>query len=199
MLRDLDRSTGHTEGVDRESLWRELAAGAHAWQLGDGQAAANRLRAAFEVLTQARERFYPVDAYLLDLCLLDPSMPAGVLAEPLATAVPVTLVAPARAIEAQAEVDPQRIAALRQAIADGWADVVGGTYAEAEDALLPLESILWQFARGGQFISAYLDERGVETFARRRFGHRSCSYRRSPRDSASATRCTCRSTPGGFR
>jgi alpha-mannosidase len=170
MLRDLTVGMGHSEGVDRESLWRELAAGAHAWQLGDGQAAANRLRAGFELLTQARERFYPVDAYLLDLCLLDPSMPAGVLAEPLAMAVPLTFVASARAIEVQAEADPQRVAALRQAITDGWADVAGGTYSEVEDALLPLESILWQFARGGEAYHAHLDERSVETFARRRFG-----------------------------
>ena len=170
MLRDLTVGMGHNEGVDRESLWRELAAGAHAWQLGDGQAASNRLRAGFELLTQARERFYPVDAYLLDLCLLDPSMPAGVLAEPLALPVPITFIAPARAIEAQAEADPQRVSALRQAISDGWADVAGGTYAEAEDALLPLESIVWQYAKGGQVYHAHLDERGVETFARRRFG-----------------------------
>ena len=62
------------------------------------------------------------------------------------------------------------MAALRQAITDGWADVAGGTYSEAEDALLPLESILWQFARGGDVYRAHLDERSVETFARRRFG-----------------------------
>jgi alpha-mannosidase len=170
MLRDVTVGMGHSEGVDRESLWRELTAGAQAWQLGDSQAAGSRLRAGFELLTQARERFYPVDAYLLDLCLLDPSMPAGVLAEPLATAVPVTFLAPARAIEAQAAVDPERMAALRQAIADGWADVAGGTYAEAEDALLPLESILWQFAWGGDVYRVHLDERSVETYARRRFG-----------------------------
>ena len=170
MLRDLTVGMGHSEGIDREGLWRELTAGAHAWQLGDCQAAASRLRAAFEVLTQARERFYPVDAYLLDLCLLDPSMPAGVLAEPLATAVPITFITPARAIEAQAAVDPDGVAALRQAIADGWADVAGGSYSEAEDGLLPLESILWQFARGGDVYRAHLDERSVETFARRRFG-----------------------------
>jgi alpha-mannosidase len=170
MLRDLTIGMGHAEGVDRESLWRELAAGAHAWQLGDCQAATSRLRAGFELLTQARERFYPVDAYLLDLCLLDPSMPAGVLAEPLATPVALTFVAPARAIEVQAELDPQRVSAMRQAIADGWADVAGGTYAEAEDALLPLESILWQFARGGDVYRAHLEERSVETFACRRFG-----------------------------
>ncbi|HLH29314.1 MAG TPA: hypothetical protein VKW77_10380, partial [Acidimicrobiales bacterium] len=94
MLRDLTIGMNHSDGVDRESLWRELAAGAHAWQLGDLQVAASRLRAGFELLTQARERFYPVDAYLLDLCLLDPEMPAGSLAEPLAAAVPVTFIAP---------------------------------------------------------------------------------------------------------
>ena len=45
------------------------------------------------------------------------------------------------------------MAALRQAITDGWADVAGGTYSEAEDPLLPLESILWQFRRGTRSIA----------------------------------------------
>lgn len=170
ILRDLTTAMGHSQEIDRESLWRELAAGAHAWRVGDAPAAANRLRAAFEVLTQARERFYPVDAYLLDLCLLDPSMAGGVLAEPLATQAPLTFIAPGRAIEVQAEADPEGMAAIRQAIADGWVDVAGGTYAEAEEPLLPLESILWQFARGGDAYRAHLDDRSVETFARRRFG-----------------------------
>ena len=40
----------------------------------------NRLRAGFEILTQARERFYPVDAYVVDFCLLDPALPPGSLA-----------------------------------------------------------------------------------------------------------------------
>jgi alpha-mannosidase len=169
MLRELTTGMGHTQGVDHQSLSRELFAGAHAWQHGDGQAAVNRLRAAFEVLTQARERFYPVDAYLLDICLLDPAMPAGVLGGPLATSVPISFLAPAQAIENQAMLDPQQMAALRQAINEGWADVAGGTYSEAEDALLPLESILWQFRRGGEVYRGQLEERTVETYARRRF------------------------------
>ncbi len=60
--------------------------------------------------------------------------------------------------------------ALCQAITDGWADVAGGTYSEAEDALLPLESIVWQFRRGADVYRTHLDERNVETYARRRFG-----------------------------
>src|SRR5262249_21766961 len=124
----------------------------------------------FEVLTQARERFYSVDAYVVDLCLLDTTMGAGVLVEPLATPVAISFVAQAQAIENQGVSDPQRMAALRQAIADGWADVAGGTYAEAEDSLLPLESILWQFRRGAAVYRTYLEDRSAETFARRRFG-----------------------------
>jgi alpha-mannosidase len=170
LVRELTVAMGHADGLDRDSLTRELLSGAHAWQLGDWPSAVNRLRAAFEVLTQARERFYPVDAYLLDMCLLDPAMPAGVLKEPLETPIPITFLAPARAIENQAWHDPQAAAALRQAIADGWADVVGGTYSEAEDSLLPLESILWQFRRGCEVYRAHLDDRNVETYARRRFG-----------------------------
>ena len=68
---------GHADGLDCESLTREVLAGACAWQIGRPPTAENRLRAAFELLTQARERFYPVDAYLIDLCLVDPACRAG--------------------------------------------------------------------------------------------------------------------------
>src|SRR5262249_19568196 len=82
----------------------------------------------------------------------------------------VTFLAPGRAIENQAARDPARVAALREAISEGWADVVGGAYDEVEEPLLPLESILWQFRRGGQAYQTHLDGRNVETLGRRRFG-----------------------------
>ena len=169
-LRDLTIAMAHADCLDMESLSREVLAGAHAWHSGDSPAATNRLRAAFELLTQARERFYPVDAYLIDVCLIDPSTPAGALADALAARTPVTLLATARAIEALADRDPERLAALREAIGEGWADVVGGAYDEVAEPLLPLESILWQFRQGAQVYRQHLDERQVEAVARRRFG-----------------------------
>jgi alpha-mannosidase len=169
-LRDLTTAMGHADGLDRESLTREVLGGASAWASGDTNTARNRLRAAFELLTQARERFYPVDSYLVDLCLLDPSTPAGTLAEPLAARAPFTVLAPARAIANQANLDPEALAKLREAISEGWADVAGGAYAEADEPLLPLESVLWQFRRGGDVYREHLDNRNVETVARRRFG-----------------------------
>jgi alpha-mannosidase len=81
----------------------------------------------------------------------------------------MSFLAPAAAIEAIAEREPERITELREAITDGRADVVGGTYGEVDEPLLPLESILWQFRKGGEVYRHYLDDRNVETLATRRF------------------------------
>ncbi|WP_165219799.1 glycosyl hydrolase family 38 [Aquisphaera insulae] len=170
LVRDLASAMGHEAAIQEDALAREVLAGADAWQTCDRPTAVNRLRAAFEVLTQAREKFYPVDAYIVDLCLLDADLAAGALGGPLEAHVAISFIASARAIEAQAGRDPEGLARLRAAIDEGWVDVAGGTYAEAEDILLPLESVLWQFRRGAEVYRAHLDDRSVETYARRRFG-----------------------------
>jgi alpha-mannosidase len=170
MLRDLAAAMGHPDAINEHALSRELLGGADAWQSCDRPSAVNRLRAGFEILTQARERFYPVDAYLVDLCLLDPAMPAGVLDSPLDLHVAVSFLAPAQAIENQNSRDKAGMERLRQAVAEGWVDIAGGPYSEAPDLVLPLESILWQFRRGSEVYRTFLDERSVETYARRRFG-----------------------------
>ena len=169
-LRDLTVAMGHADGLDHDSLAREAKAGAAAWCSGDAGATRNRLRAAFELLAQARERFYPVDAYIVDICLLDPSLPAGAFEDAFLARAPVTFLAQGDAIEAQAAHDPEALAKLREAISEGWADVVGGAFREADDPLLPLSSILWQFREGGRVYREHLDGRNVETYARRRFG-----------------------------
>ncbi|WP_406700963.1 glycosyl hydrolase family 38 [Singulisphaera sp. Ch08] len=169
MLRDLTIAMGHSDGLDTESLEREVLAGAQAWCQGDHPAATNRLRAAFELLTQARERFYPVDAYVVDICLVDPSTPPGSFTDALKARAPVTFLAPALAIEKLADSDPEAISSIREAITEGWADVVGGSYTESEEPLLPMESVLWQLRRGAEVYRRHLDDRNVETLARRRF------------------------------
>ncbi len=170
MLRELTAAMGHADTLDRESLLREVQAGAYAWRTGDAPAAVNRLRAAFEILTQARERFYPVDAYLLDLCMLNPLEPAQGLAAIFETPVPVSLLAQAKTIDDLAASQPELLESLRQGIAGGWVDVAGGEYDEAPNAVLPIESLVWRFVEGGETYRRHLDDRSVETFARRRFG-----------------------------
>ncbi|WP_422930810.1 glycosyl hydrolase family 38 [Singulisphaera sp. PoT] len=168
-IRDLTVAMNHADCLDHESLTRETKAGALAWQGGDLATAKNRLRAGFELLTQARERYYPLDAYLIDITLLDASSPPGVLHESLKPRAPITFMGPAEAIERLGERDPDDVAMLREAITEGWADVVGGSYAESDEPLAPFESILWQFRHGAATYRKYLDERNVETIGRRRF------------------------------
>ncbi len=169
-LRDLTLAMGHVDTLSRPNLAREALAGAKAWRAADPTAATTHLRAGFELLSRARERMYPLDGYVLDLCLLDPATPAGALADALAHRTPVTLLASGRAIEAFADREPERAGALRQAITEGWADVIGGAYSEADEPFLPWSSIAWQFRRGSAAYRAHLDDRNVETLARRRFG-----------------------------
>lgn len=168
-LGDLTVAMGHPDGLDHEALTREALLAARAWAEGDANGARNRLRAAFEVMTQARERFYPVDAYLVDLTLLDPASRPEELADPLDARAAFTLFCPAKAIESVAARDPDRAAALRTAIDEGWADVIGGAYAEADEPLLPVASILWQLRKGAEVYRTHLDGRSVETLARRHF------------------------------
>src|SRR5206468_175536 len=74
-----------------------------------------------------------------------------------------------QAVAAIADRDPGPVAALREAINEGWADVIGGTWSETDESLLPLESIAWQFREGAAVYRRHLDDRNVETLAQRRF------------------------------
>jgi len=169
-LRDLTNAMGHVDTLSRSNLLREAVNGSKAWRSGDSTAALSRLRASFELITEARERFYPLDGYVLDLCLLDPASPEGQLASVLEHHTPVTLLAPARAIEVFADREPERAQAVREAISEGWLDVIGGAYSEVDEPFLPWSSIAWQFRKGAQTYRKHLDDRNVETLARRRFG-----------------------------
>ncbi len=169
-IRDLTIAMGHVDTLARPALLREARAGGRAWISGDEVAATNHVRAGFELLTQARERFYPMDGYIIDFCLLDPATPPEGLEPLLDAGKPFTLLAPARAVERFAQARPDLAARLRDAINGGWADVVGGAWAEADEPFLPWSSLAWQFTKGSAVYREHLDERNVETLARRRFG-----------------------------
>src|SRR6516165_288534 len=70
----LTRKMRHFSNLDEVHLQREAVAAAEAALAGDAETARTRLRACFESLAQARERFYPVDCYLIDLCLVIPRL-----------------------------------------------------------------------------------------------------------------------------
>jgi alpha-mannosidase len=177
-LAELTNAMAHADVIDHASLTREVQAGARAWQAGDHNTVRNHLRAAFEVLTQARERFYPVDNYLIEWILIDHIVPDSPEELRLAQAltrfgeerVPCTFLASGRTIDTLHASGGEAIKLLLDAINQEWADVAGGPYMDSPDTFLPAESIFWQFRRAADAYQNAFEGRNIETFARRDFG-----------------------------
>ncbi|MEX2114214.1 MAG: hypothetical protein WD845_13565, partial [Pirellulales bacterium] len=67
----LTRQMRYSVNIDETHFAREAIAGAEAAMVHDVAVAREHLTRCFETLLEARNRFYPVDVYLLDLTLLD--------------------------------------------------------------------------------------------------------------------------------
>lgn len=165
----LARHMRHFSNLDEVHLQREASAAAQAAVAGDDAIARNHLRSCFELLADSRERFYPVDCYLIDLCLLIPRLADEHFTAVLNTLSPVSVLATAEDLQEIAEKEPELIEALREAWDRGTADIVAGEWHESCTPLLPLESILWQFDRGRETFEK-LFHRSPKVWGRHRFG-----------------------------
>ncbi len=165
----LTRQMRYMSNVDEIHLKNETLAAARAALAGDAETARDRLRNCFDVLTEARERFYPVEAYLVDLVLTAPTtLGAGLRCE-LADPVAKNVLISGELIQRIAQTEPETLAALRLALDHQRVTVVGGEMQEGELPLLPIESVLAELRRG---ISCYQSELDLKptVFGRRRFG-----------------------------
>ena len=126
---------------------------------------------AFEVLQEARERFYPVECYLLDLCLVIPEASRGhkppeefdesknsgdlrprlALDDPLLKLVEsgqsASFIVSGADLTKIAEQQPELMPPLRDAVAAQRITIVGGELRDWPLPLLPLESALGAFAK----------------------------------------------------
>ena len=165
----LTRKMRHFSNLDEVHLQREAIAAAEAALAGDVETAKTRLRPCFEALAQARERFYPVDCYLIDLCLVIPRLADDHLRRALLTLKPMSVLASAVDLDQIARDAPQIHTLLQEACQRGSADIVCGDLCERPLPLLPLSSVMWQLA-AAQGEAARLFGRPAKVWGRRRFG-----------------------------
>lgn len=165
----LTRNMHHFSNLDEVHLQRAAVAAAEAAIADDREAARTHLRACFEVLTEARERFYPVDCYLVDLCLLIPRLADEHLVKAVSSGKPINVLASAEDLKQIAGDNPDALSALRKGWNGGTLDVVGGELRETTSPLLTIESVLWNFLEGR---AAFQDLFGQTptTWGRRRYG-----------------------------
>jgi alpha-mannosidase len=164
----LTRQMRYMSNIDEVHFQAETLRAAEAAVAGDEESARKHLVNCFEVLTEARERFYSADAYLLDLTLLAPTTFAALRSE-LAGQGPVNLLATAETIEHLADQDASLLAEVAAALRERRLTLVGGEYQERETPLLPPESILHELELGLRVYGQHLGFR-PHVFGRRRFG-----------------------------
>jgi alpha-mannosidase len=182
MIEGLAEAMDHQDLLTAPELWQEIQGAVTANDAGDSEGRDRQLHSAAERLLAAREVLYPATIHLLDLGLLhepaaqtaDQSSAVSQTSElwglpaSLDRGQPVNLIAAASLVERLGREQPERLAALRERLAAESAEVCGGPYIEREDALLPLESQLWNLRRGMAAYKELLDYE-VRVFARKRF------------------------------
>jgi hypothetical protein len=134
----------------------------------DPDAWRRHLQAAADRLLSAREVLYPVAIHLVDLCLLGEAHVSEPLPATFDHHLPLNLVASASLLEQLGRQNPERLAALRERCQAERLEVCGGSYLEREDALLPVESQLWNLLKG-LAVSKELLGSDLRVFARKRF------------------------------
>src|SRR5262249_24210985 len=120
-------------------------------------------------LQTAREVLYTAPIHLLDVCLLDENRTAMPLPATFEKALPVNLLAPSALLEKLSREQPERFALIRERVQSDGLEVIGGGYAERDDALLPVESKIWTLTRG-LTVARELLGADLRVFSRRRFG-----------------------------
>ncbi len=165
----LTRRMHHFSNLDEAHLQREAVSAAEAAVANDLAAAKTHLGACFDILADARGRFYPVDCYLIDLCLLIPRLADANLSAMLATGQPANILATPTDLQQIATESPDIFAEIKEAWHSGRLDICGGDLNERATPLLPLESVIGDLHRGQQLYQKLFDKLPT-TWGRRRFG-----------------------------
>lgn len=169
LIEVLTRQLRYMSNLDETSLQNNAVRAAAAAVAGNLEEARSDLQSAYQLLHDAREYFYPVDAHLLDLTLVTPQTIGAPLRAQLARPAPTNLLITAEAVEAMAQREPDTLEALKDALGKGTASILGAEYLESMLPLLDPEAISRRIAAGLRVYQLHL---GVQptVFGRRRFG-----------------------------
>jgi len=165
----LTRKLRYMSNLDEGSLQTAVLAATDAALAGDSEAVRQHLQTAFDRLHDAREYFYPTEAKLIDFTLLAPSTLGQPLQIELADAAPRNFLVSGEVIEKMAAQQPAILEALKTALAENSAAIIGGEQVEISLPLLDPESTRAHLQRGLAIYEKHLGTH-PKIFGRRRFG-----------------------------
>lgn len=165
----LTRHMRYVSQIDEDHLGRTLVAAAQAACAAEAEDARAKLGACFDLLRQARDRYYPVESYLIDLTLVaDTTLGRGLAAE-LDDPTPRTLVMSGDLLQSLAERHPENLQRLQSRCAVRSVCVAGGEQQWLEWPLAPPEAARDNFLRGRETFARRLGA-APSIFGRVRFG-----------------------------
>lgn len=166
----LTRHMRNFSHLDEVHMQREVTTAAQAAIAHDLEKARTHLGHCFEMLYECRERFYPVDCYLIDLCLVNPDFANDKLRDLLDTDVPVNLLAPAADWQNIVDKDASWKELISNRVHSKTVELVGGDQEELPTTLMALDSTLHQLKQGRHTIEELFGT-APKTWGRKRFGH----------------------------
>ena len=169
MIELLTRQLRYMSNLDESSLQIRTVEAAQSLLRGDHDAARSQLQSAFDLLHEAREYFYPVDAHLLDLTLVPPTMIGAELRAELARRVPTNLLLTGETMAEIGRREPDTLAAITAGLAAKSLSLISSEFRELPLPLLPPEAIARAIARGRAPFGQWLGQEPL-LYGRRRFG-----------------------------
>ena len=165
----LTQKLQYSSTLDRGFFQQQAVAAADALLAGNHAEVRERLVKCFDALAQARDHYYPVEAYVVDLLLVAPSTMGSELIRELEASSPKSLLISASTVEQMSEHSPEALTALRRSLESGTVTLVGGEYEENPLPHCSMEAILQNLQRGLATYQRLLGQR-PNVFGRRQFG-----------------------------
>lgn len=165
----LTRQMRYMSNLDEVRFGTETVAAARAAVEGREDDARQNLKNAFETLYEGRERFYPVDNFLIDLTLTADTTLGPSLVRELQGHVPFNVLLGGRTLDLLSESQPATLVALQHALDRRTGCVVGGEYDEREAPLYSPEATLRKLRCGAEAYQRHLG-RTLDVYGRRTQG-----------------------------
>jgi alpha-mannosidase len=161
----LTKATRYASVFQTAKFAEVVVAAARAAVAGNHAAASEGVDRALDLLADARNHYYSVDFYLVDVALVAKSTRGEPLCARMASGQPTTLLADAELIGQLAETHPETLAALKRALAAKTACVAGGLLSNsARPAELGPEALLANLTAAQQVYRRHLGQE-VDVYA----------------------------------
>jgi len=124
---------------------------------GDMERAKHFFQEACEQLLESREKFYPVDAHLIDLCLLTDRLTKDDADSLASVDHTVNLLCSSEDLQRATENQPDVLPSLRQSVHEGKLALISGERNDTSTPLLPIQTLRWQLEQGLHDLESLLE------------------------------------------